>query len=153
MEQHFFGELEEAVTPKNAKLRILVSHHGLTSRLGVRGRWVFHGDFLCFFVLVGVGFPMKHVNPRKTVSPPTHTVKKSKKPPDVFSGGDLLEAVEKSYAERKQLPEGWVAVVFRQACEGGERVKVFDVFGFKLDDAIRWMMGTSFFFEEKAENR
>ena len=92
---------------------------------------------------------MKHVNPRKTVSPPTHTVKKSKKPPDVFSGGDLLEAVEKSYAERKQLPEGWVAVVFRQACEGGERVKVFDVFGFKLDDAIRWMMGTSFFLKKR----
>lgn len=37
---------------------------------------------------------------------------------DLLPGGDLLEAVEKSYAERKQLPEGWVAVVFRQACEG-----------------------------------
>ncbi|CAE6926914.1 CPK4 [Symbiodinium sp. CCMP2592] len=37
---------------------------------------------------------------------------------DLLPGGDLLEAVEKSYAEKKQLPEAWVAAVFRQACEG-----------------------------------
>lgn len=37
------------------------------------------------------------------------------------AGGDLLEAVEKSYGEKKQLPEAWVAAVFRQACEGGAR--------------------------------
>lgn len=37
---------------------------------------------------------------------------------DLLPGGDLLEAVEKSYGEKKQLPEAWVAAVFRQACEG-----------------------------------
>ena len=37
---------------------------------------------------------------------------------DLLPGGDLLEAVERSYGEKKQLPEAWVAAVFRQACEG-----------------------------------
>lgn len=78
----------------------------------------------------GGGFPMKTWTP---ATQPTQW--KNPRKVDVFSGGDLLEAVEKSYAERKQLPEGWVAVVFRQACEGGERWKFLE----KLDEAEnRW---------------